>query len=98
MPWYRFESEKLILKLYLQPGGKKNAVVGLMGEELKIKLAALPIEGRANAALLKYLAELFQVPKSNILLKSGENSRHKSVEIRGTAISPESILQMSQSS
>lgn len=63
-----------------------------MGDALKIKLAALPIEGRANVALLAYLAELFQVPKSHIFLKSGVNSRHKTVEIKNSAVPPESLL------
>jgi hypothetical protein len=92
MSWYRYESDGVILRLYVQPGAKKNEVVGLIEDELKIKLAATPIEGRANAELLKYLSRLFRVPKSKILLKSGEKSRHKMVEIRGCVVPPERVL------
>lgn len=92
MSWYQYKSALLVLRLYVQPGAKRNEIVGVIGDEFKLKLASPPIEGRANTALIKYLSGLFQVPKSNILLKSGEKSRHKLVEIKGSVICPESLL------
>lgn len=81
MSWYRYESDVLILKLYIQPGAKRDEVMGPMKDELKIKLATPALEGRANSALIKFLSQLCQVPKSKIVLKSGEKSRHKIIEI-----------------
>lgn len=92
MTWYRYESDVLILKLYIQPGARRHEIIGPMQDELKIKLASPPLEGRANAALIKWLAELFKVPRSNILLKSGEKSRHKTVHVFNSTLLPESIF------
>ncbi len=62
------------------------------GEAMKIRLAAPPIEGRANDALLRYLAELFAVPQRNIELLRGSQSRHKMVKITGSTIMPEELI------
>lgn len=92
MSWYKYKSNILVLKLYVQPGAKRHEVIGPIQDKLKIKLASQAIEGRANIDLIKFLATLFKVPKSNITLKSGEKSRHKTIEINKTNISPESIV------
>ncbi len=81
-----------ILRLYVRPGANQIEIVGLIGDELKLKLTAPPIDVRANSVLVKYLSQLFRVPKSNIMLKSGEKSRHKMVEIRDSMVPPESML------
>ena len=80
--YYQINNTTITLKLYVQPGSKKNAILGLFEGALKIKLATQPIEGQANLALIKYLSQELQVPKSKILLKKGDKSRHKSVEIQ----------------
>lgn len=91
--WHRFDSAgDLILQLHVQPGAKKTEVVGLHGDALKIKLAAPPIEGKANLILTKLLAERFAVPLKHVILVSGEHSRHKLVRIRQTNCDPESLL------
>lgn len=90
--WYRRNGETITLTLHVQPGAKRSEIVGLHGEALKIKLAAPPIEGRANEALLKFIADLFAVPLRNTELKQGGQSRHKVVAITGSLIKPESLL------
>jgi uncharacterized protein (TIGR00251 family) len=65
--------------------------VGLHGDSLKIRLAAAPIEGRANDALIDYIAERFRVPKRNVTIVSGEKSREKRVEVRGSSVDPERL-------
>jgi uncharacterized protein len=90
--WYRRNGEVITLTLHVQPGAKRNEIVGLHGEALKIKLAAQPIEGRANEALLKFVADLFGVPLRNAELKQGGQSRHKVVTVTGSKIAPESLL------
>ena len=91
MSWYRYESDALILKLYIQPGAKRNEIIGLMQDELKIKLATPALEGRANSALIKFLSQLFKVPRSKIVLKSGEKSRHKIIEVSDSDVNPEQL-------
>jgi hypothetical protein len=69
------------LAVRAQPGAKKTAVTGLYGEgaaaQLKIAVHAPPIEGRANLALIAFLADFFDLPKSAVELKSGELGRSK---------------------
>lgn len=90
--WYRRNGEILSLTLHVQPGAKRSEIAGLHGEALKIRLAAPPVEGRANEALLKFIAGLFGVPLRNTELKQGGQSRHKVVAVTGSKIEPESLL------
>ncbi len=90
--WYRSEGAALILTLHVQPGAKRSEVAGLHGEALKIRLAAPPIEGRANEALLRFVAEQFGVPLRNVELLRGAQSRHKMVKVTGSTVPPESLL------
>ncbi len=90
--WFRQEGAGITLTLHVQPGAKKTEVAGLHGDALKIRLAAPPVEGKANAALLAYLAEKFGVPMRNVALKQGESSRRKVVSISGSAIPPDFLL------
>ena len=90
--WYRRDGDIITLVLHIQPGAKRSEVSGLHGDALKIRLAALPIEGRANEVLLRFIADCFNVPLRNVELKQGGQSRHKRVEVRGSAVAPESLL------
>lgn len=90
--WYRRQGEILTLTLHIQPGAKRTEVAGLHGEALKIRLAAPPVEGRANEALLKFVAASFCVPQRQVELKQGGQSRHKVVTVTGSRIEPESLL------
>jgi uncharacterized protein (TIGR00251 family) len=75
------------LAVRAQPGAKKTAITGIYGEgaaaQLKIAVHAPPLEGRANEALIAFLAETFSLPKSAVELKSGETSRSKVFLLRG---------------
>ena len=53
-----------------------------------MRLAAPPVEGRANAALVAFLAERFRVPRRNVTIVAGETSREKRVEVRGSGVDP----------
>lgn len=90
--WYRRNGDVVTLTLHIQPGAKRTDVAGLHGEALKIRLAAPPIEGRANEALLKFIAESFGVPVRQVELKQGGQSRHKVVAVTGSKVEPESLL------
>ena len=69
------------LAVRAQPGARKTAIIGIYGEghaaQLKIAVHAPPIEGRANEALIEFLADLFSLPRKNVELISGERSRSK---------------------
>lgn len=75
------------LHLFIQPKASRNEVIGPHNGEIKIKLTAPPVDGKANEELIEYLSEIFSVSKKQILITKGESNRHKTVEI--TDISPE---------
>jgi len=90
--WYVINCDCITLILHVQPGAKQTSLAGLHGDALKIRLAAPPIEGRANEVLLRYLADIFEVPLRDVTLKQGEQSRQKRVEVKGSQINPDSLL------
>lgn len=81
--WLVIEPEQFRLRLYIQPGAKKTIISGEHGDALKIRLAAPPVEGKANLALVAWLANCFAVPQRSVTLLNGEKSRHKQVLIHG---------------
>ena len=79
--WLRQGDRQTTLTLHIQPGAKKTEVAGLYGDALKIRLAAPPVDGKANAALIAFVADRLGVAKSAVNLKSGQTSRRKVLEI-----------------
>ena len=71
------------LLLHVQPNAKRTAVVGIHGGRLKVALAAPPVDGKANAVLLKAFAKHLGVSKSAEAIASGESSREKRLEVTG---------------
>ena len=74
------------IALHIQPGAKREGVAGLFGTSLKIALNAPPVDGKANTALLRFLANKLGVPRKNIELCSGASSRDKRVFVAGITI------------
>jgi hypothetical protein len=78
------------LAVRAQPGAKKTAITGVYGEgataQLKSAVQAPPLEGRANQALVAFLAETFSVPKNAVELITGELSRSKVFLLRGVTL------------
>ena len=73
----------MILELHVQPGASRSEFAGRHGERIKIRLAARAVDGKANEALVEFLAEHFKVPKRNVRIESGLKSRQKRVSIEG---------------
>ncbi|HEX8986686.1 MAG TPA: DUF167 family protein [Rhodocyclaceae bacterium] len=83
--WLRADADGVVLALHIQPGAKRTETAGLHGEALKIRLAAPPVDGKANDALVSFLAKTLGVPKSRVDILSGHSSRTKRVRIEGVA-------------
>ncbi|WP_294946204.1 DUF167 family protein YggU [Sulfurivirga sp.] len=77
----RWDGDDLILPVLLQPKASRDRIAGWHGEELKIQITAPPVDGKANAHLIKFLAKQFKVAKGQIEIESGELSRHKRLRI-----------------
>jgi uncharacterized protein (TIGR00251 family) len=83
--WCRYDAaaHRLILSLHVQPGARQSRIAGLHGDALKIKVAAPPVDNKANAALIAFLSETLGVAISAIAIRRGATSRRKMVEITG---------------
>lgn len=79
--WLRAGDGRITLTLHIQPGAKKTEVAGVHGDALKIRLAAPPVDGKANAALIGFVAGRLELAKSAVSLKSGQTSRRKVLEV-----------------
>ena len=81
MSWLASDPKGVTLRLHIQPGAKKTEVAGPHGDALKIRLAAPPVDGKANSCLVGFLAQRLGVAKASVRLVSGESSRAKRVRI-----------------
>ena len=75
-----------MLTLRVHPGARRNAVTGTHDGALKISLTAAPSDGKANEALVAFLAEALSVPRARIRLTHGQTSRRKTVHIAGLTL------------
>lgn len=73
----------MILELHVQPGASRSEFAGKHGERIKVRLAARAVDGKANEALIEFLAEHYNVPKRSVRIESGLKSRQKRVVIEG---------------
>lgn len=83
MQWFETTSEGTLLRLRVIPRAAKNEVQGPHGDRLKIRLQAPPVEGKANKALMKFLAGRLEVPVSRLSLVAGKTGREKTVRVEG---------------
>jgi uncharacterized protein len=75
--------EGIVLLIKISPKAAKNAIAGWENEELKVRVHAVPEKGKANDALIIFLAKTLGISLSQLTLVSGEKSRHKKVLVRG---------------
>jgi uncharacterized protein (TIGR00251 family) len=81
----RESTKGISLAVKVQPRARKNAVNGVVGEALKLALTAPPVEGRANQAVVEFLAELFRIPRSSVTIASGLSNRNKVIRLTGVS-------------
>jgi uncharacterized protein (TIGR00251 family) len=85
-PFLKAHAEGTILFVKAQPRASKNEIGEAVGSELKVKVTAPPVDSAANRAIIEFLSEALNSPKSAISIVRGETSRHKSVLLRGLSI------------
>ena len=90
--WYRKTNEGWLIAVHAQPGAKKSAVAGLHGTALKIRVAAPPVEGKANEALVAFVAASLGLPKRAVSIVKGESSREKLVLVADSRADPARLL------
>lgn len=88
MSW---QGEDLILNCRLQPKSAKDEFASLGEGQIKIRITAPPVDGKANKHLVKYLAKQFKVPQDRVTIMSGENSRQKRIKIERPQCIPDAL-------
>lgn len=81
-PFLEENSDGIALAIYVQPRASRNEICGTQGDELKVRLTSPPVDGAANRLCRQYFAKLFKVAKGDVVLLSGEKSRHKRLLLR----------------
>jgi len=77
------DSADVSFAVKVQPRAKRNAIIGELGDALKISLTAPPVEGRANDACIEFFANLLEVPRSSVSIASGKSGRRKVIRVAG---------------
>ena len=80
--WYRWEGTDLIVDVRVQPRASRTECCGVQQDRLRIRLNAPPVDGKANKQLCHYIADLYGVPKSKVILLQGETHRDKRLRIK----------------
>jgi uncharacterized protein len=89
-PFLRVQPDGVLLLVKLQPRASANEIGEALGNELRIKVTAPPVDAAANEALIKLLAQQLHCPRNRVDLLRGHTSRHKTLKLYG--LSPEDVL------
>ncbi|HEY6208764.1 MAG TPA: DUF167 domain-containing protein [Gemmatimonadales bacterium] len=76
---------KAIIAVHVMPRARKTEVAGRHGAAIKIKVAAPPVQGAANAELVRFIAERLRVPRDAVTIRSGAAGRRKTIAVEGVA-------------
>ncbi len=87
----RAQPDGVLLSVKLQPRASRNEICAPLGDELKIKVTAPPVDAAANQALIELLAEKLDCPRGKVELIRGQTSRHKTIKLHG--FTPEEVIQ-----
>jgi hypothetical protein len=89
----KLAQEIVRLQVQVMPNAKRTGVAGMHGDALKIRLQAQPVEGKANEALVRFVADALDLPKTAVSVSHGQTSRRKLLEIAAPAMTIEEIRQ-----
>jgi len=93
LSWYQTGGDGVTIHVHAQPGARRTEVVGLHGDCLKVRLASPPVDGKANACLVEFLARRLRVKRSQITITRGLSSRRKAVFVAVAGLQPAVLLE-----
>ena len=91
MPYYQWRNDNLLLDVHVQPRASRNEFAEVLGDRIKLRLTAPPVDGKANKHLSALLADIFGVSRSHVTIVSGESGRNKRILIQQPAKLPDCI-------
>jgi uncharacterized protein (TIGR00251 family) len=91
VPTVRRDGTDLVIALRVQPRAGRAGFAGVHGDRLRVRLAAPPVDGRANAELVEFLADAFGVSRAHVAIEQGMSGRDKRVRVRDPATVPDPI-------
>ena len=92
-PWCQETPEGVVLNVRAQPRASRAGLDGLLGDAVKVRIRAAPVDGKANKELVETLADAFDLPKARVVFKGGETSKTKRILLVGlTAAAVETCL------
>jgi uncharacterized protein (TIGR00251 family) len=91
VPACRRDGAALVLEVRVQSRAARSEIAGLHGERLRIRLQAPPVDGKANAALVEFVAGLFAVPRASVTIEHGLTGRDKRLRVQGVASVPAAL-------
>jgi uncharacterized protein (TIGR00251 family) len=90
VPAGRRDGTDLLLDVRVQPRAARSEIAGRHGERLRVRLQAPPVDGRANAALIEFIAEAFDLPRARVVIEHGLSGRDKRLRLHDAPpVSPE---------
>lgn len=91
MAFYTLQDDALVLRCLVQPKASRDEISGVQDERLKIRITAPPVDGKANTHLIRYLADVLDVPRASIALTSGDTGKRKTLRISGLRALPAAL-------
>ena len=87
-PWYRWDGDDLVVQLRVQPRASRDGFAEVLGDSIKLRVTAPPVDGRANEHVIALLAKLCGVTRDAVSIESGLSGRNKRVRIRAPRTLP----------
>jgi len=88
LPFLQSHPDGVLLSLKVQPRASRDELVGAMGNELKLRVTAPPVDAAANQAVVRLVSELLECPRSCVQIVRGQTSRHKKILLTGLRLEP----------
>ena len=89
--WYCWHDRALVIRVRVQPRANRDEIAGRHGNQLKIRLRAPPVDGKANECLIRFLADLCGVSKRDVEIISGASGRDKRVRVDAPRLLPDGV-------
>lgn len=81
MSFFSLQDNMLVLRCLIQPKASRDEIIGIQDDRLKIRITAPPVDGKANTHLIRFLADLLDVPRTRIELLNGDTGKRKTLRI-----------------